>query len=146
MPLAADRQLRSDCEKAIRSDGQDVQQQALDALAVRPFAVEVAHDAGGRRSRHFWLPRGVSVRVEELEVEEGSLGHCVWEASVALSIYLAGDGQESVRGRRVLELGAGCGLAGITACLAGAGFVTLSERREEPPSPWKAVSKTSHAR
>ena len=70
-------------------------------------------------------------------LQEGSLGHCVWEASVALSIFLATDGQESVRGRRVLELGAGCGLAGITASLAGAGFVTLSERAEEPPSPWE---------
>ena len=47
-------------------------------------------------------------------LQDGSLGHCVWEASVALSIFLATDGQESVRGRRVLELGAGCGLAGTT--------------------------------
>ena len=40
-----------------------------------------------------------------LRLQEGSLGHCVWEASVALSIFLATDAQESVRGRRVLELG-----------------------------------------
>ena len=52
--------------------------------------------------------------LHHLRLQEGSLGHCVWEASVALSIFLATDAQESVRGRRVLELGAGCGLAGIT--------------------------------
>ena len=143
VPTAADRQLRTECEQALRSDSssRDAQQLALGALAARPLAVEVAHDdAGeqGRRLRRFWLPRGLSASVAELEVEDGSLGHCVWEASVALSIFLATDGQESVRGRRVLELGAGCGLAGITASLAGAGFVTLSERAEEPPSPWEA--------
>ena len=125
VPTAADRQLRCAGERALRGSSQDAQQQALDAMAARPFAMEVAHDAAGRRSRRFWLPHGVSVSVEELEVEEGSLNHCVWEASVALSIYLASDGRESVRGQRVLELGAGCGLAGLSACLAGAGFVTL---------------------
>lgn len=140
-PAAADRQLLRECEQALRSDSssEDAQQLDLGALAARPLAMEVAHvgDQGGRL-RRFWLPRGLSASVQELEVEEGSLGHCVWEASIALSIFIATDGQESVRGRRVLELGAGCGLAGITASLAGAGSVTLSERAEEPPSPWEA--------
>ena len=58
-------------------------------------------------------------------LQEGSLGHCVWEASVALSIFLATDGQESVRGRRVLELGAGCGLAGTTPSCPALGTTAL---------------------
>ena len=204
MPTAADRQLRRECEQALRSDSSSVDAQ-LGALAAHPLAVEMAHvGEQGRRVRRFWLPRGLSASVEELEVEagcqvdtarpaasanwlsggllqhrstlqarslprasaslgqsarhrgrgfdmyrrasltvaasiaygcslphsrlqEGSLGHCVWEASVALSIFLATDAQESVRGRRVLELGAGCGLAGITtATLNPARALSLS--------------------
>ena len=30
-----------------------------------------------------------------IRLQEGSLGHCVWEASIALSIFIATDGQES---------------------------------------------------
>ena len=70
MPTAADRQLRRECEQALRSDSsEDAQQLALGALAARPLAVEVARGDQGRRLRRFWLPRGLSASVEELEVE-----------------------------------------------------------------------------
>ena len=70
VPTAADRQLRRECEHALRSDSsEDAQQLALGALAARPLAVEVARGDQGRRLRRFWLPRGLSASVEELEVE-----------------------------------------------------------------------------
>ena len=70
VPTAADRQLRRECEHALRSDSsEDAQQLALGALAARPLAVEVARGDQGRRLRRFWLPRGLRASVEELEVE-----------------------------------------------------------------------------
>lgn len=43
-------------------------------------------------------------------------GQILWPVSILLSHYLASkQGQEIVKGRNVVELGAGCGLAGITA-------------------------------
>ena len=71
MPTAADRQLRRECEQALRSDSNSVDAQ-LGALAAHPLAVEMAHvGEQGRRVRRFWLPRGLSASVEELEVEVG---------------------------------------------------------------------------
>ena len=71
MPTAADRQLRRGCEQALRSDSSSVDAQ-LGALAAHPLAVEMAHvGEQGRRVRRFWLPRGLSASVEELEVEVG---------------------------------------------------------------------------
>ena len=71
MPTAADRQLRRECEQALRSDSSSVDAQ-LGALAAHPLAVEMAHvGEQGRRVRRFWLPRGLSASVEELEVEVG---------------------------------------------------------------------------
>ena len=71
MPTAADRQLRRECEQALRSDSSSVDAQ-LGALAAHPLAVEMAHvGEQGRRMRRFWLPRGLSASVEELEVEVG---------------------------------------------------------------------------
>ena len=71
MPTAADRQLRRECEQALRSDSNSVGAQ-LGALAAHPLAVEMAHvGEQGRRVRRFWLPRGLSASVEELEVEVG---------------------------------------------------------------------------
>ena len=55
-----------------------------------------------------------------------STGLDVWPAAARLCSYLAG-APSLVRGRRVLELGAGAGLPGIVAGLIGAGTVTLTD-------------------
>jgi predicted nicotinamide N-methyase len=47
-----------------------------------------------------------------------------WGAGQALARYLL-DRPELVRGKRVVDFGAGCGVAGIAAALAGASVVTL---------------------
>ena len=44
----------------------------------------------------------------------GKLGAEVWDSSVALCLYLGGQQQQSlVEGKRILELGAGCGLPSV---------------------------------
>ena len=52
----------------------------------------------------------------------------VWEAGIALAEYLSSHmGERELRARRVLELGAGPGIAGIAAAMRGA-HVTLTDR------------------
>ncbi len=50
----------------------------------------------------------------------------VWPGSAALARHVL-DHPELVRGRRVLDFAAGCGLAGIACALAGAASVTAAE-------------------
>ena len=105
---------------------------ALAALAGRPMAVEVACVTEGRRRRCFWLPGEVSATVDEIDLEEGSLGHCVWEASIALSIFLACR-RPLLAGSRVVELGAGAGLPGLDLARSSAalgGHVVLTDFNE----------------
>ena len=49
-----------------------------------------------------------------------------WPAGQMLSEYIAAH-SDSVTGKRVLELGAGCGLAGMAAVKAGAKMVLLTD-------------------
>ena len=61
-----------------------------------------------------------------------SYGHRVWEAGIALAIWLSLNGLDVVRGKRVLELGSGVGIAGLAASLATKGdtLLTLSDHQE----------------
>lgn len=58
--------------------------------------------------------------------EEGT-GLVTWDASVVLAAYLEKHAEHLIRGKRVLELGAGTGLAGISAGLLGADLVLLTD-------------------
>uniref|UniRef100_A0A0D9W6L8 Methyltransferase small domain-containing protein n=1 Tax=Leersia perrieri TaxID=77586 RepID=A0A0D9W6L8_9ORYZ len=63
---------------------------------------------------------------------DGSLKY--WESSITLVNILKNeirDGQLSFRGKRVLELGCGSGLAGIFACLKGASTVHFQDTNAE---------------
>lgn len=86
---------------------------------------ELAEEVTAEGPRSFLLPGGRLVRVDELSYDEGGSGHLVWDAAVGMSIWLT-QHAELVRGRSVLELGAGVGLSGICAAVNGA-RATLSD-------------------
>lgn len=67
------------------------------------------------------------VRVTVVERPGDAVGSVVWGSSMALLRVLAAEPSE-VRGRAVLELGAGVGLCGIAAAALGARSVVLTDR------------------
>jgi predicted nicotinamide N-methyase len=56
----------------------------------------------------------------------------IWDASLVLARYLE-ENQNWVIGKNVLELGAGCGVAGMAAACSGAQHVILTDRPEIVP-------------
>ncbi|KAF4626990.1 hypothetical protein G7Y89_g11167 [Cudoniella acicularis] len=63
------------------------------------------------------------------ETSRQLFSHFLWNASVLLAEYIeeGSPSQWGVQGERVLELGAGTGLAGMVACLKGAEEVVVSD-------------------
>ena len=55
----------------------------------------------------------VSLREERAVISCGTTGLCSWPAGEALASWVGGQGQARWRGSRVMELGAGAGMAGI---------------------------------
>lgn len=70
---------------------------------------------------------GVPVHVGEVGNSGQGTGLTTWDGSVVLAKYLEHARVESVRGKRVLELGAGTGLVGLSAALLGAQEVVLTD-------------------
>lgn len=56
-----------------------------------------------------------------------SSGGTVWDAAIVLATYLVDNAKQLVRGRRVLEVGAGLGLAGLAAAASGASHVHITD-------------------
>jgi hypothetical protein len=73
-------------------------------------------------------------------------GGRVWDASVALSRYLAAnvDASSEVCARSVVEVGAGAGAPGMTAALMG-GVVTLTDRPRVEPLMWRNAALCNQA-
>lgn len=111
-------------------------QSLLDGVSHHPVSIELSTEPDwferasrepGELERHFLLPNGQpTVVVRETTYAEGGLGHHIWEASIGMSIWLARH-EACFEGQRVLELGSGVGLCGISAKLSGAASVVLSD-------------------
>lgn len=70
----------------------------------------------------------VEVRIVETGISNG-VGAKAWRAAKTLSRALVA-GASDVAGKRVLELGAGCGMCGLVAARLGASSVTMSDFEE----------------
>ena len=79
-----------------------------------------------RRRKFERLGRTLKVDQDFAGSRSRSTGAGVWECSEVLSAYLAAR-PELCRGRRVLELGAGCGLCSMVASLGGAARVVATD-------------------
>lgn len=80
---------------------------------------------------------GTAVDTIELSaVESVSLGGffgTVWDCSLALGAYLAAYGPEAVRGKRVVEVGAGCGVVSALCAAMGASEVVATDASDLLP-------------
>jgi len=102
-------------------------------------STELAEEITQAGPRSFLLPGAALATVNELDFADGGTGARVWDAAIAMSIWLTHLGERVLREKTLLELGAGVGLCGITAALAGAD-ATLSELGERLPSSVQQVS------
>ncbi|XP_074777953.1 histone-arginine methyltransferase METTL23 isoform X1 [Athene noctua] len=84
---------------------------------------------GVRRYRFSEGPAALALRIPE--VLDSQYGLYVWPCAVVLAQYLWVH-RRSLRGKRVLEIGAGVSLPGVVAAKCGA-EVTLSDSEELPP-------------
>lgn len=75
--------------------------------------------------------RRVQVVVQVVESRAVCTGHFLWPAAKHLSNYLCS--KNVVAGRKVLELGAGCGLVSLVACCLGAHRVVSTDLPEMLP-------------
>lgn len=80
----------------------------------------------------------VSVRQSRSAVD--GLGGFVWNGAFKLCAFLEKERERLVQGKRVLELGAGCGLPGIVAATLGASAVVLTDQFTDLLEPNVAVN------
>eukprot|EP00435_Cladocopium_sp_Y103_P050572 s1597_g15.t1 len=132
-------------EKRVR----DAAAETLVTWAALPDTADARHRFDDHNSDYLVCQvAGRSIRIAQNRARQGELGVtgcCVWDAAVVLARYLewaeelrSGSKsevqgvqavQDAVHGRKCLELGAGCGLAGLAAAALG-GLVTVTDREE----------------
>ena len=105
-------------------------------LACCAAALAACTGGSGRPARHRSFPvlgpGRPAVRLVETDFAASGVGAGVWAAALVLAHRLASHEQVTgcepfLGGRDVLELGSGCGLAGLAAGLLGARSVTLTD-------------------
>lgn len=95
-------------------------------------------DELGARTRPFELPGGCAVSVRETSFGEAKLGYSVWTAGVGLATWLCAN-PSLTRGKHILELGSGTGLAGFACAALGrnsGSSVTLSDMGRVRADDW----------
>ncbi|KAL3672819.1 hypothetical protein V7S43_002108 [Phytophthora oleae] len=105
------------------------------ALPSRIFGFDAA--AGGK----FEID-GRVVHIEEVGNSGKGTGLTTWDGSVVLAKYLEHQRRSDIVGRRIVELGAGTGLVGISAALLGARQVILTDLDYVVDNLTKNVAKT----
>lgn len=97
------------------------------------FPDDITNQHGDRDNSVIYLssqhgPLTLTLADPQGETSRRLFSHFVWNAGVQLAAFMEEGGAAwSVRGQRVLELGAGTGLAGIVAALSGARDVAITD-------------------
>jgi predicted nicotinamide N-methyase len=101
-------------------------------------------DSGLQRSRRTFTFGVHNVSLQFVDDEPGAVqsGHYLWPAAPALAEYLVAN-WPSLGTSAVLELGCGCGLAGLVAAQAGAGYVLFTDHDFGKCQPVGAAAKLS---
>ncbi|KAF4728892.1 hypothetical protein FOZ62_010399 [Perkinsus olseni] len=84
------------------------------------------------------LPNGAASRRDPQDQQDADTADSVWDSSVVLA-KLFENNPDLVRGKRVLELGSGTGLGGISAALCGAQEVVLTDLPYATPLLRKSI-------
>jgi len=99
--------------------------QAICRVSELPVAVEMEQD-GNDGGRTFIMPGNVTVHLRERSYSQSGLGGSLWGSGIGLAILLAQGARRLPHGIRLLELGSGVGLTGISCAIGGA-VATLSD-------------------
>lgn len=94
-------------------------------------------------TKSFSFQRGPEAKVQQAwvsEVVSAGFQNTTWSGALVLGAWLVAHAEEEVKGRRVLELGAGTGLVGVVAALLGAAVVKCTDR--DHPSMMNAINRT----
>ncbi|ETV97919.1 hypothetical protein H310_09236 [Aphanomyces invadans] len=123
VPLRHGHQIQSHT-RLFLSPSSDTASQPVLAIASRSF--------GFAFERGEFRVHGVPLYIGEVGNTGKGTGLTIWDGSVVLARYLehvslSVGHDDNVRGKRVLELGAGTGLVGLAASLCGASHVTLTD-------------------
>ena len=108
---------------------------ALEDEFVEYLAGRLIEPAGDGKCDRFYdlqsVPLSLHIRASESLISEGTTGYSLWEASVALLALLCCESNrfdDCFKGKRVLELGSGTGLGGLSiAALANPNRVLLTD-------------------
>jgi predicted nicotinamide N-methyase len=99
----------------------------VDALTAADRPADELEVLRGQAPQCFEIRSDLMMSIRELPLSLfADVGRCVWNASIVLSRYLASNA-DLCAGKDVLELGSGCGLAGLTCAHLGALSVCVSD-------------------